>query len=107
MNSQIILNDLNALLSALDRNIREVTTNSTVEALQLFESLASLKEVVQVQRDKVITGITPHKMVEKPKYTPALTLAHDERSNEAVVKALNTLQHPLFMRGDIAIREVK
>ena len=43
MNSQIILNDLNALLSALDRNIREVTTNSTVEALQLFESLASLK----------------------------------------------------------------
>ena len=107
MNSNVILNDLNALLSALDANIGEVTANSTVEALELYESLTSLKGNVQTQRDKVIAGITPHRTVVKPKYTPALALAHDEQSSEAMVTALNALQHPLFMRGDIAVRNVK
>ena len=107
MNSNVTLNDLNALLSALDVNISEITASSTVEALELYESLSSLKSNIQTQRDKVIAGITPHRTVVKPKYSPALALAHDERSNATIVMALNALQHPLFMRGDIAVRDVK
>lgn len=106
MNSNVILNDLNALIAALEMNINEVTRTSTVESLKLYESLITLKSNVNEQHDKVIAGITPHRIVPKPRFIPALVLAHDEQSSETMLTALNGLQHPLFMRGDIAVREV-
>ncbi|NAW58749.1 MULTISPECIES: DNA circularization N-terminal domain-containing protein [unclassified Vibrio] len=102
----IIQSDLAALVSGVDDRIEEVTQVSTKESLALFDALVVLKAHVQKQHDKVSKGRRPHRLVATPKYRPALALAHDEYTRENIITAINALQHPLFLRGDIAVRDV-
>jgi len=94
-------------MAALDNTVNQVTQASTVESLELYESLITLKGNVQAQREKVIAGITPHRTITTPKYIPALVVAHDQKTSESMVVSLNQSQHPLFMRGGIAVRDDK
>lgn len=101
----IIQNDIETLIESIDDRIDEATQVSTVESMALFDALVNLKDNVQLQRDKVVEGRAPHRLVPSPKFQPALVLAHDEYTKENVLTAINALQHPLFMRGDIAVRD--
>ena len=76
-----------------------------MESMALFDSLVVLKSNVQKQHDKVVAGRAPHRTLQAPRFKPALVVAHDEYTKEKVVTAINSLQHPLFMRGDIAVRD--
>ncbi|WED23497.1 DNA circularization N-terminal domain-containing protein [Vibrio sp. JC009] len=101
----IMESDLSALMDGLDTCISETTLVSTMESMELFDSLTDLKGNLQSQHDKLITGCMPQRSVELPKFRPALVIAHDEYTKENVLTALNSLQHPLFMRGDIDVRD--
>lgn len=101
----IIQSDLAALVSGVDDRINDVTSVSTMERMALFDSLVVLKSNVQKQHDKVVAGRTPHRTLQAPRFKPALVVAHDEYTKEKVLTAINALQHPLFMRGDIAVRD--
>lgn len=107
MNTTIMLNDLTALINKIDWVIHDVTQVSTLESLALFDALVVLKSNIQSQHDKMVTGITPHRFVTTPRFKPALVVAHDEHTKEKVLTSINALQHPLFMRGAIAARDVE
>ncbi|MBY7967117.1 DNA circularization N-terminal domain-containing protein [Vibrio fluvialis] len=100
----IIQSDLAALLDGIDERVRETTSVSTVESLDIFDALVALKGGIQTQHDKVIKGTAAHRVIEHPRSKPALTIAHDQYTAEPIVTAMNALQHPLFLRGDIAVR---
>ncbi|WP_075990095.1 DNA circularization N-terminal domain-containing protein [Vibrio fluvialis] len=100
----IIQSDLAALLDGIDERVRETTSVSTVESLDIFDALVALKGGIQTQHDKVIKGTAAHRVIEQPRSKPALTIAHDQYTAEPIVTAMNALQHPLFLRGDIAVR---
>ncbi|PNH91337.1 DNA circularization N-terminal domain-containing protein [Vibrio diazotrophicus] len=101
----IIQSDLSALIDSLDERIDDVTQVSTAESMELFDALLVLKSNVQTQYDKVDKGTAPHRVVHQPRFKPALSIAHDQYTNEQIITAINALQHPLFMRGDIAVRD--
>jgi len=101
----IIQSDLATLVESVDKQINETTSVSTMESIALFDALVVLKSNVQKQHDKVVTGRVSHRTVQSPRFKPALAIAHDEYTKENVVTAINALQHPLFMRGDIAVRD--
>ncbi|CAH7324923.1 DNA_circ_N domain-containing protein [Vibrio chagasii] len=103
---EAIKRDLAILLINLDDRIREVTQVSTLESMALFEALTTLKSNVKNQLDKVVEGSTAHKTVRSPLHKPALILAHEEFTQEQVITKMNALQHPLFLKGEIAVREV-
>ncbi|MBY8138917.1 DNA circularization N-terminal domain-containing protein [Vibrio fluvialis] len=100
----IIQSDLTALLEGIDARVAEITSVSTVESLDIFDALVALKGGIQTQYDKVIKGTAAHRVIEQPRSKPALTIAHDQYTAEPIVTAMNALQHPLFLRGDIAVR---
>ncbi|EKO3430217.1 DNA circularization N-terminal domain-containing protein [Vibrio fluvialis] len=100
----IIQSDLAALLDGIDARVRETTSVSTVESLDIFDALTALKGGIQTQYDKVIKGTAAHRVIEQPRSKPALSIAHDQYTAEPIVTAMNALQHPLFLRGDIAVR---
>lgn len=100
----IIKSDLSALIENLDERIDEVTQVSTAESIELFDSLLALKSNVQTQYDKVDKGTAAHRIMQQPHFMPALAIAHDQYTNDQIITAINALQHPLFMRGDIAVR---
>ncbi|ELV8553698.1 DNA circularization N-terminal domain-containing protein [Vibrio fluvialis] len=100
----IIQSDLAALLDGIDARVRETTSVSTVESLDIFDALVALKGGIQTQHDKVIKGTAAHRVIEQPRSKPALSIAHDQYTAEPIVTAMNALQHPLFLRGDIAVR---
>lgn len=106
-NINIIQSDLSALLNGLENTITEITTTSTLESLALFDSLVALRGNVQVQHDKVSNGIISHRTIKEPRFKPVLAISHEEFTKENVITAINSLQHPLFMRGEIAIRDAK
>ncbi|MBY7767708.1 DNA circularization N-terminal domain-containing protein [Vibrio fluvialis] len=100
----IIQSDLAALIDGIDARVTETTSISTVESLDIFNALEALKGGIQTQHDKVIKGTAAHRVIEQPRSKPALTIAHDQYTAEPIVTAMNALQHPLFLRGDIAVR---
>lgn len=100
----IIQSDLAALLDGIDARVRETTSVSTVESLDIFDALVALKGGIQTQHDKVIKGTAAHRVIEQPRSKPALSIAHDQYTAEPIVTAMNALQHPLFLRGDITVR---
>ncbi|WP_295898953.1 DNA circularization N-terminal domain-containing protein [uncultured Vibrio sp.] len=100
-----IKSDLSILVTNIDDRIAGTTQVSTQESVELFDSLTALKSSVKTQQDKVIEGTTPHRTVESPRFQPALTIAHNEFTQERIVTKMNALQHPLFIHGDIAIRD--
>lgn len=104
---EIISSDLAALIACVDGRIQDTTQVSTLESAQLFDALTELKSNVKAQQDKVTDGTAPHKVVPSPRFKAALTLAHDEFTQVAIITKMNALQHPLFMRGDIAVRNVQ
>ncbi|CAH7006647.1 DNA_circ_N domain-containing protein [Vibrio chagasii] len=104
--SETIRLDLSILLLSLDDRIREVTQVSTLESMALFDALTTLKSNVKNQQNKVVDGSIAHKTVLLPRYKPALTLAHEEFTKEQIITKMNALQHPLFLKGGIAVREV-
>ncbi|WP_418114377.1 DNA circularization N-terminal domain-containing protein [Vibrio scophthalmi] len=101
----IIQADLAELVTGVDDRISDVTSVATMESIALFDSLVVLKSNVQKQRDKVIAGCMPHRIVQAPRCKPALAIAHDEYTKENIVTAINAFQHPLFMRGEISVRD--
>lgn len=103
----IIQRDLSALLESLDARIDEVTQVSTVESLELYDTLLVLKGNVQTQYDKVVQGTAAHRVIQQPRFKPALEIAHSQYTNEQIITAINSLQHPLFMRGAISVRDVE
>lgn len=99
-----IRSDLNRITEQISNRINEVTDVSTLESVELFHELIALKEGVDAQYDKVKKGSEPEQFIERGRYIPALTLAHQSYNQEALVTALNSAQHPLFMRGSIAMK---
>ncbi|MBU2898036.1 DNA circularization N-terminal domain-containing protein [Vibrio hepatarius] len=104
---EIIQSDLSTLIVSVDERIREATQVSTLESIELYDALTSLKSNVQTQHDKVTEGIKAHRTVQSPRFKSALAIAHDEYTNENVITKMNALQHPLFIRGDIAVRDAR
>ncbi|MGL4225422.1 MAG: DNA circularization N-terminal domain-containing protein [Vibrio sp.] len=102
--ADIIKADFSALIESLEHRIEEVTTVSTMESLELFDALTALKSGVQTQLDKVVNGTGAHRVIQLPRFKPALVIAHEQFTNKNLITAINTLQHPLFMRGEIAVR---
>ncbi len=105
--AEVIQSDLSALLDGLERCINEITHVSTMESLELFDALTTLKSHVQTQYDKVIKGIAAHRVIQQPRFMPALVIAHEQFTDAVLVTAINPLQHPLFMQGEIAVRDVQ
>lgn len=103
--STIIQSDIINLIAGIDECITDTTKASTLDRLALYDSLVRLKDSVQQQHAKVIAGSEPHRTVSLPVFRPALVLAHDQYTNERLLTAINSLQHPLFMRGNIAVRD--
>ncbi|PMN69655.1 hypothetical protein BCT26_07550 [Vibrio lentus] len=103
---ETIKNDLSTLIVGIDERIKETTKVSTLESIELFDAATTLKSNVKVQQDKVVSGTAPHRTVQSPRFQSALTIAHDEFTQEKVITKMNALQHPLFIRGDIAVRDV-
>ncbi|TCT42650.1 DNA circularization protein [Vibrio crassostreae] len=103
---ETIKNDLSTLIVGIDERIKETTKVSTLESIELFEAVTTLKSNVKVQQDKVVSGTAPHRTVQSPRFQSALAIAHDEFTQEKVITKMNALQHPLFIRGDIAVRDV-
>ncbi|ROO49131.1 DNA circularization N-terminal domain-containing protein [Vibrio crassostreae] len=103
---ETVKRDLSILLVNLDDRISEITQVSTLESMALFDALTILKSNVKNQQDKVVEGSTAHKTVRSPRYKPALSLAHEEFTQEKIITKMNALQHPLFLKGEIAVREV-
>lgn len=101
---EIIKSDLSTLIVNVDDRIKETTQVSTQESIELYDALTSLKSNVQTQLDKVTEGTKAYRTVQSPHFKSALTIAHDEYTNEKVITKMNALQHPLFIRGDIAVR---
>jgi hypothetical protein len=104
---EIIQSDLSTLIVNVDDRIKETTQVSTQESIELYDALTSLKSNVQTQHDKVAEGTKAHRTVQSPHFKSALTIAHDEYTNENVITKMNALQHPLFIRGDIAVRDAR
>ena len=102
---EIIQSDLSTLIVSVDDCIKEATQVSTKESTELYDALTLLKTNVQNQRDKVKEGTKVHKTIQSPHFKSALAIAHDEYTNENVITKMNALQHPLFIRGDIAVRD--
>ena len=103
----IIKNDVMNLLLSIDDRVRDVTSTSTPDTIALFDSLTALKGHLQVQHDKVVAGTIHHRLVQTPRFKPALCIAHDEHARESVLTSINARQHPLFFRGEIAVRDAK
>ncbi|MFS1476664.1 DNA circularization N-terminal domain-containing protein [Vibrio lentus] len=103
---ETIKNDLSTLIVGIDERIKDTTKVSTLESIELFDAVTTLKSNVKVQQDKVVSGTAPHRTVQSPRFQSALTIAHDEFTQEKVITKMNALQHPLFIRGDIAVRDV-
>lgn len=102
---ETIKNDLSTLIIGIDERIKDTTQVSTLESIELFDAITTLKSNVKVQQDKVVSGTAPHRTVQSPRFQSALTIAHDEFTQEKVITKMNALQHPLFIRGDIAVRD--
>lgn len=103
----IIQSDLSTLAASIDDRIKETTQVSTKESIKLYDALTLLKSNVQTQQDKVIQGTKADRTVQSPHFKSALTIAHDEYTNEPIITKMNALQHPLFIRGDIAVRDAR
>lgn len=103
---ETINSDLSTLIVGLDERIKDITKVSTLESIELFDAVTTLKSNVKVQQDKIVSGTAPHRTVQSPRFQSALTIAHDEFTQEKVITKMNALQHPLFIRGDIAVRDV-
>ncbi|WP_375751581.1 DNA circularization N-terminal domain-containing protein [Vibrio sp. HN007] len=101
----IMQSDVSALISGVDNRITEVTKSSTMESLTLYDALASLKGNLQSQHDKLVSGCSANRTTQLPKFRPALAIAHDEYTKEGLLRAINSPLHPLFMSGDIAVRD--
>ncbi|MBW3695732.1 hypothetical protein EK599_08490 [Vibrio sp. T187] len=104
---EIIQSDLSTLIVNLDERIKETTQVSTQESIELYDALTSLQSNVQTQHDKVAEGTKAHRTVQSPHFKSALTIAHDEYTYENIITKMNALQHPLFIRGDIAVRDAR
>ncbi len=100
----LIKSDLIRISEQISNRIDEVTDVSTSERLELYHELVALKEGVDAQCDKVKKGSEPEQFTQRGRFIPALALAHSSYSQEALITALNSAQHPLFMRGTIAMR---
>jgi len=104
---EIIQSDLSTLAVSIDDRIKETTQVSTKESIELYDALTLLKSNVRAQQDKVTQGIKADRIVQSPHFKSSLTIAHDEYTNEHIITKMNALQHPLFIRGDIALRDVR
>lgn len=104
---EIIKSDLSTLIASVDDRIKDTTQVSTPESVQLYDALTTLKSNVQTQQDKVIEGTKAHRTVQSPRFKSALTIAHNEYTRENIITKMNALQHPLFIRGDIAVRDAQ
>ncbi|WED29888.1 DNA circularization N-terminal domain-containing protein [Vibrio sp. DW001] len=102
----IMQSDVVTLIENIDDRVTQVTHVSTLESIELYDALVVLKNSVQAQYDKVVAGCISHRVVQAPRAKPALVVAHDERTDEKVITAINALQHPLFMRGELSVRDV-
>lgn len=101
----ITLNDLQMLRDATAHCIGRVTALSTMESIALYDALLSMQMALQAQRDKLLKGSEAHRTVTLVKFQPGLTLAHDEFTEYDILTAINPLQHPLFMRGAVGVRD--
>lgn len=104
---EIIQSDLSTLAVSFDARIKDTTQVSTKESIELYDALTLLKSNVRTQQDKVTLGIKADRTVQSPHFKSALTIAHDEYTNEHIITRMNALQHPLFIRGDIAVRDMR
>ncbi len=104
---EIIKSDLSTLIASVDDRIKDTTQVSTPESIQLYDALTTLKSNVQTQQDKVIEGTKAHRTVQSPRFKSALTIAHNEYTRENIITKMNALQHPLFIRGNIAVRNAQ
>ncbi|MFA0026667.1 hypothetical protein AB4369_27620, partial [Vibrio sp. 10N.261.49.A5] len=53
---ETIKNDLSTLIVGIDERIKETTKVSTLESIELFDAVTTLKSNVKVQQDKVVSG---------------------------------------------------
>ena len=100
----IIMSDLQLITAEVNARIDEVTDQSTLESIELFHSLITLKEGVEAQHSKVKLGSEPQRFIERARFIPALVLAHQLNSESTLVTALNPSLHPLFLAGTIGLR---
>ncbi|MCE7567929.1 DNA circularization N-terminal domain-containing protein [Aliivibrio fischeri] len=103
----IMMSDLKQLTVAISQRVNEVTMNSTLESLELFYALTGLKEGIETQYNKVKTGSEAQRFIERGRYIPALFLAHQTYTDTALISALNSQKHPLFMNGTLSMRTMK
>ncbi|OCH02197.1 DNA circularization N-terminal domain-containing protein [Aliivibrio fischeri] len=103
----IMMSDLKQLTVAISQRINEVTMNSTLESLELFYALTGLKEGIETQYNKVKMGSEAQRFIERGRYIPALFLAHQTYTDTALISALNSQKHPLFMNGTLSMRAMK
>jgi len=103
----IMQSDVSILIEGVEARVSDTTQVSTLESIELYDALVVLKGNMQAQYDKVVSGCVSHRLVKAPRPKPALVVAHDERTDEKIITAINALQHPLFMRGDISVRDVE
>lgn len=99
----LIISDLELLIDGVNNLILDATQVATVESVKMYEALVDLFDVLQEQNAKAKTAITPKQITAVPRYTTALTLAHNTGTSEPMLRKLNPLLHPLFVSGSIAL----
>lgn len=102
-NADLIVSDLDDLIHSLSNQIDTVTSVATVESLQIYDALVGLVDVIQRQKQKAIAAITPTEIKTISRYLPALSIAHDSKTDAAMLRRLNPLMHPLFVKGEVAL----
>lgn len=102
-NASLIVSDLDDLIHSLSAQIDTVTGVATVESLAIYDALVGLVDVIQRQKQKAVEAITPSEIKTISRYLPALAIAHDSKTDAAMLRKLNPLIHPLFVRGDVAL----
>ncbi|OCH17008.1 hypothetical protein A6E04_19330 [Aliivibrio logei] len=98
-----ILNDLQRITTEIEARIGQATNVSTLESLLLFNALVVLKDGVGVQIGKVTKGSLPTRHKTLPRPVPALALAYHHHADPRLIIALNSTQHPLFLRDAVAM----
>ena len=99
----LIISDLDNLIAALSDLIDAVTSESTVESLEMYESLVGLLDIIQTQKRKALLASTPTSIKTIYRYSPALSIAYDSKTDAEMLQKLNPLTHPLFLAGAVAL----
>lgn len=97
-----IKQEITLLASMVDSLVEQATESASSTTYPLVESLFIVQQQIQSQA-LAISKISDTKKVFYMTETPTLVIAQQQNSTENRLQKLNTIGHPLFAKGDVAL----